>query len=31
MATGPEKVAQYLSEAHATELALVRTLRRTSA
>jgi ferritin-like metal-binding protein YciE len=27
MATGPEKVAQYLSEAHATELALVRTLQ----
>ena len=27
MATGPEKIAQYLSEAHATELALVRTLQ----
>lgn len=27
MATGPEKLGQYLSEAHATELALVRTLQ----
>src|SRR5918997_6328626 len=27
MATGTEKIVQYLSEAHATELALVRTLQ----
>jgi ferritin-like metal-binding protein YciE len=27
MATGPEKVAQYLGEAHATEVALARTLQ----